>query len=108
MTWLVILGVGIGSFALRAAPLLVLGRAQLGEGADRMIRHAGSAAIAALVALSAQDSASGSATLPTVLALAVALVLAVRGASMVRLLVAGGAVYAGALLVADLLTRLTG
>jgi hypothetical protein len=41
---------------------------------------------------------------PTVLAVAVALVLAARGASMLRLLVIGGGIYACSAVVIDLLS----
>ena len=59
-----------------------------------MIRHAGTAAITALIVVSTKQSATGDAVVPTVLAVAVAAVLAARGASMLRLLRIGGAIYA--------------
>ena len=48
MTWLVILAVGAGSFVFRLGPLLVFERISLTERGDRVIRHAGTAAITAL------------------------------------------------------------
>lgn len=105
MTWLVILAVGAGSFAFRAGPLLLLQRKPLGDAGDRVIRHAGAAAITALIALATRQSATGGTVVPTVLAVAVAVVLAARDASMVRLLVCGGAIYAGSAIVIDLLGR---
>ena len=95
MTWLVILAVGAGSYVFRLGPLLVLERNPLGERADRAIRHAGTAAIAALIAVSTRHGAVGDLTGPTLLAVAAGLVLAALDASMVRLLAIGGAVYAG-------------
>ena len=105
MIWLVIVGVGAGSFALRVVPLLLLERVSLGDRTDRMIRYAGMSAIAALISASARTTASGTATVPTLTAIAVAIVLAARGASIFRLLICGGAIYAGAIIVVDLVAR---
>ncbi len=105
MTWLVILAVGAGSFVFRLGPLLVLQRVSLTERGDRIIRHAGTAAITALIAVSTQHSATGNAVLPTILAMAAALGLAARGASMLRLLLCGGGIYAGSVIVMDLVGR---
>jgi branched-subunit amino acid transport protein len=103
VTWLVVLAVGAGSFLFRVAPLLVLPRIPFGERADRVVRHAGTAAITALIAVSTRHGATGSATVPTVLAVAVGVVLAARGASMLRLLAGGGGVYAASAIVTSLL-----
>lgn len=94
MTWLVVLAVGLGSYAFRVGPLLLLERRPLGDTGNRMIRHAGTAAITALIAVSATHSAAGSGAIPTIVAVAVALVLTVRSASMLRIVAVGGAVYA--------------
>jgi branched-subunit amino acid transport protein len=104
-TWIVMLGVGAGSFAFRLGPLLAFRRAALGERGDRVIRSAGTAAITALIVVSVKQNATGTATVPTLLAMAVAVVLVVRGASMSRLLVSGGAIYAGAVVVTRVLAR---
>jgi branched-subunit amino acid transport protein len=92
--WLAILAVGIGSFVLRVGPLFVLQRVPLAEGADRIIRRAGMAAIAALVASSVRHSATTGSTAPALVSFAVATILAMRGASMIRLVACGGAIYA--------------
>jgi len=105
MTWIVILAVGAGSFVFRLSPLLVFERTALGPRGDLVIRNAGTAAITALIVASTKHSASGSAVVPTLLAIAVATVLAARGASMVRLLIFGGGIYACSIVVADLLAR---
>jgi branched-subunit amino acid transport protein len=99
MTWIVLLAVGLGSYAFRLAPLLLFHRITLSERGDRMIRDAGLAAITALIAVSAKQSATtaGSAV-PVLAALAVGVVLAARGASMLVVLAVGGATYAGALI----------
>jgi branched-subunit amino acid transport protein len=105
MTWVVIIAVGVGSFAFRLVPLLVFQKVTLSERGDRLIRDAGTAAIAALIAISARQSATTGETLPTILALAVAIVLAARGASIFLLLVCGGATYAGSVVVMNALAR---
>ncbi|MEO8692957.1 MAG: AzlD domain-containing protein [Acidimicrobiales bacterium] len=105
MTWIVILAVGAGSFVFRLGPLLVLERMTLSDRGDRVIRHAGTAAITALIVVTTKHNATGGSVLPTVLAVAVGVVLAARGGSMVRLLVFGGATYAGSAIVMELLTR---
>jgi len=94
MTWIVVLAVGVGSFVFRLGPLLVLQRRPLNDTGDRLIRHAGAAAISALIALSTKHSAAGGQVIPTVLAMAVAIVLAARQASMIRLVLCGGSIYA--------------
>jgi branched-subunit amino acid transport protein len=105
VTWVVILAVGSGSFAFRLGPLLVFRRLSLTERADRLIRHAGTAAITALIVVSTKQSATGAATVPTVLAVTAAIVLAARGASMLRIVACGGGIYACAIAVIDLLAR---
>jgi branched-subunit amino acid transport protein len=105
MTWIVILAVGAGSFVFRLGPLLVFQRISLTERGDRVIRHAGNAAITALIAVSTKHSATGSAALPTVMAMTAAVVLVARGASMLRLLICGGGIYACSVVVMGLLAR---
>jgi len=104
MTWIVILAVGLGSYALRVGPQLLFERTSLSASGDRLIRHAGTAALTALVVVSTKQSASGNALVPTLLAVAVAVVLAARGGSMVRLLACGAGVYALSTIVIGLLT----
>jgi branched-subunit amino acid transport protein len=104
-TWLVILAVGLGSLAFRVVPQLVFERVTLSERSDQLVRHAGAAAITALIVTSTKQSASGNATVPTLLAVGIAVVLAARGASMIRILICGGAVYAFSIIVVDLLVR---
>lgn len=105
MTWVVMIAVGLGSFAFRLGPLLLFERVTLGDRGNRLIRHAGTAALTALIAVSARHSASGTATVPALAAVAVALVVASRGASMLRVLVLGGAAYAVVVVCVGLLSR---
>ena len=99
MTWVVILAVGLGSFAFRLGPLLLFQRVSLSERGDRLVRQAGTSAIVALIVVSARNEAAGDAVVPTILAVAVGTVLAARGASMVRILACGGGAYAAATLI---------
>jgi branched-subunit amino acid transport protein len=94
MTWIVVVAVGVGSYLFRLGPLLVLQRVSLSDRADQLIRYAGTAAITALIVVSTKQSATGSAVVPTVLAVGIAALLAARRASMLRLLTIGGAIYA--------------
>lgn len=103
--WLVVLAVGAGSYLFRVLPLLLLGRVPFGPRAEAAIRRGGLAAITALVVVSTRQAAAGDAALPVLLAVGAGAVVAARGASMVRLLLYGGATYAGALLVTGLLVR---
>jgi branched-subunit amino acid transport protein len=103
VTWVVVLAIGAGSFVFRLGPLLLLQRISLTERADRAIRHAGTAAITALIVVSTKSGATGTATIPTLLAVAAGVVLAARGVSMLRLVVYGGAIYASSLMVVGLL-----
>jgi branched-subunit amino acid transport protein len=105
MIWLVVLAVGAGSFVFRVAPFLLLVRAPLGPRAESAIRHAGLAAITALIVVGTRQAATGGVALPALAAVAVGAVAAARRASILRLLLYGGGTYAGAVLVAGLLAR---
>jgi branched-subunit amino acid transport protein len=94
MTWLTMVLVGLGSYAFRAIPLLVLPRVELSTRADRVLRNAGAAALTALVVTSVTGRAESGTVVPTLAAIALAAVLAARGASLLRVVVAGGALYA--------------
>ena len=94
MTWVVILAVGVGSYLFRVGPQLLLERTSLSANGDQLIRNAGTAALTALIVAATKQSATGNALVPTVLAVAVAALLAARGQSMLRVLLGGGAVYA--------------
>ena len=91
--WIVMIGVGAGSFLFRVGPQLLLEHVTLSQRTVRAIRHAGIAAIAALIVVSTKQVATGNATLPALLAVGTATVLGARGGSIFRLLVTGGAAY---------------
>lgn len=103
MTWIVIVAVGLGSFAFRVGPLVLFQRISLSDCGDRVIRDAGTAALTALIVVSTKQSATGDATGPTVLAVAGAILLAARGATMLRLLVCGAAIYASTIVLMGML-----
>jgi branched-subunit amino acid transport protein len=103
--WMVMIAVGAGSFAFRLGPQLLFEHATMSARTDRVIRHAGIAAITALIVVSTKQAATGRATVPALLAVATAAVLGARGGSILRLLGMGGAVYLVATLAVDLVTR---
>jgi branched-subunit amino acid transport protein len=92
--FVVLLMVGAGSYVLRVVPLLVLQRSELPPAADAMIRRAGLAAMSALISTSTHAAAQGTTAAPALLAVLVGGVLAARKATMVQILVVGGALFA--------------
>ena len=108
MTWLVIVAVGVGSFAFRLGPLLVVpaGHAERawrpddsrrGNGGNRRVDRR----LARAERDRQRDGADDARRWPP------AVVLAARGASMFRLLVCGGAIYAGSIIVMNLFAAMT-
>jgi branched-subunit amino acid transport protein len=97
-TWLVVLAVGAGSFVLRAVPLLLGSRWVPTPRAERTMAYAGTAAVAALtVSAMRRGAPAAGEILGIATAAAVALPLAVRGASMVRVLLTGSGAYVAVL-----------
>jgi len=95
MTWVVIIAVGVGSYLLRVLPLFVGGKVLASPRAEQIIASAGAAALAALIVTGFDRSAaSATAAVPTWLCAATALVVAVRGGSMQRVLAVGAIAYA--------------
>jgi branched-subunit amino acid transport protein len=92
--WIAVLGVGLGSLVLRVLPLLVVGHLRLTAEQEAFLGRAGLAAIAALIAVSARSAAVESSALAVVAAVGAGTMLAARHASMLRIVVIGGAVYA--------------
>lgn len=93
-TWLAMLLVGMGSFAFRAVPLLVLPRFTVPPRVEAALRDGGTAAVTALIVSAVLHRGTTGNLGATVLAVGVALALAVRGTSMLRLVGAGLGVYA--------------
>jgi branched-subunit amino acid transport protein len=105
MMWLVIVAVGLGSLGFRLGPLLLLQRLPVGERGERVLRHAATAAITALIVNSIRQGTRGDAAVPLFAAVGVATVVAARGWSMLRLLLLGGAVYTAATVALHLAAR---
>lgn len=100
MIWLAMILTGAGSYLLRVVPLVVLPRVTLSPRVERAARHAGLAAITALVVSAVTHRVDAGDFLPTLIAVAVALALTVRGAAMLRVVAAGGLAYVAVLAVA--------
>jgi branched-subunit amino acid transport protein len=97
--WPAMILAGVGSYVLRVLPLVVLPKVTLPPSVERGIRHAGMAAIAALLVSAATHRADGGDLVPTLVAVAVGLALAVRGAAMLRVVTIGGLTYLAMLVV---------
>lgn len=91
--WLVILAVGLGSFAFRAVPLLVAGGAGQHPWSDRLIRHASTAALTALVVSSTLGANGTGPLLPSLAAVGVGTLAAARGRSMLVVVGVGMAAF---------------
>ncbi len=94
MTWIAIVAVGAISYGFRALPLAVLGRAPISERVDRTLRHAAAAAQAALLVGAVQHGMTATSSSGVIAATAVSLVMAMRRATMLRIVGAGGLAYA--------------
>jgi branched-subunit amino acid transport protein len=98
VTWLAIIAVGVGSYVLRALPLVVLPRVTVPDWFDRAMRDAGLAAITALLVTSVNGRAATGDLVPTLAAVGVGIALALRGKAMLHVVWVGGAAYASVLL----------
>jgi branched-subunit amino acid transport protein len=96
-TWAAILAVGLGSYLFRLLPLVLMGhrgRTTVSAPLDRTIRHASAAALTALVVSSLVHGSGSGQPLALWGAAAGGLAVALRGATMLRVVVLGMAVYA--------------
>ena len=96
MMWIAVLIAGLGSYALRAVPLILGPRLRVPQRTQDVLRHAGIGGITALLVTSvAAIGTAGGATnaLPPVAAVAVATVIARRGGSMALVMLIGAAVF---------------
>jgi branched-subunit amino acid transport protein len=95
---MVIVAVGLGSYALRALPVVLDAGWLRSPRVERTIAHAGTAALAALIMVGLRRSAATPVhSVAVAVAAAVAVVVAVRRGSMPQILLAGGCAYAAAL-----------
>ncbi len=96
--WIAVIAVGVGSLIFRIVPLAFADRLVGMTGVDRVLRHAGTAAVAAMAA-SSLDRATVTGHVPALfIAAGVGLVLTLRGKSMLTVVAVGLALY---LLIAD-------
>ncbi|MGY1602132.1 AzlD domain-containing protein [Geodermatophilus sp. SYSU D00815] len=91
--WTAVLVVGGLSLAFRLLPVLAVARTGLGERSAQLLRHAAAGAVAALVVPAVVGGGTGGADPAVLVAVAVGGVLAWRGRSMVRVVLAGGCAY---------------
>lgn len=104
--WLAVLLVGLGSYVLRAVPLLLGERVQLPADVDAALHHAAVGAMTALLVLGVMhtvDRPFSTDGLAAALALAVAGAVGLRGHAMPLVVLSGGATYALALAVVRVL-----
>jgi branched-subunit amino acid transport protein len=95
-TLLVVLAVGAGSYLMRSGPIIWHGRAQPPPWVDRAALLAATSALAAVVTsavLHHQRAGHPEARTAAIIAVVAALTLAVRKVPMLRVIVAGLAVY---------------
>jgi branched-subunit amino acid transport protein len=100
MTFLAMVLVGLGSYAFRALPLLVLPHLTLSPRAERSLRHASTAAISALTVGALVHPRSSSELGASAIAVVVALALAMRGSSLLRVVTISLSTYAVATVLA--------
>jgi branched-subunit amino acid transport protein len=102
--WIAVLAVGVLSLAFRLGPVLTVARVGLRPRSAGILRHAGAGAIAALVALAVlRPAGEGAVDWAVLLAVVVGGLLAWRGHSMVRVVLAGGGAFAFATVLGTLL-----
>jgi branched-subunit amino acid transport protein len=97
--WLAVIAVGLGSYGMRVGPLLLRNHFEPPAVVDELIRHAGTAAVTALLVTSCLRVIDRGPLLPVIAALAVGAVLAWRGKPMYVIVLGGLACqWAGLLL----------
>jgi branched-subunit amino acid transport protein len=93
--WIAVSAVGAGSYVLRVAPLVLLGRTEMPERMQQSLRHAGTAALAALVASGLLSGEGGGRSLvATACAVAATGALTWRGRALWTAVAAGTVVFA--------------
>lgn len=96
--WIAVLAIGAGSYLFRFVPLVALANRALPPTVDRALRHAGTAALAALIGSSLTQHRSSygtAAAIAFVAALGVGVALSVRRRPLPLVLLCGLATYAG-------------
>jgi branched-subunit amino acid transport protein len=90
--WIAVICIGIGSLAFRMTPLAFAGRSTSPR-TSRLIKDAGAAATAAITVASFDRAAQSGDVVPLAVAGTVGFVLALRGASMLRVVAIGAGLY---------------
>ncbi len=96
--WIAVIAVGVGSLVFRIVPLAFADRLVGMTGVDRVLRHAGTAAVAAMAASSLDRAATTNYVPAVIVAAGVGLVLTLRGKSMLTVVAVGLVLY---LVIAD-------
>jgi branched-subunit amino acid transport protein len=99
--WLAILLVALGSYTFRVVPMLLGERVRLSERADATLQHAAVGAMTALLVLGLKHvggDALGREMFAACIAVAVSSAVALRGLSMLLVVLFGGAAYGVAVL----------
>jgi branched-subunit amino acid transport protein len=108
-SWLVFVTVGLGSFLMRVVPLVARSGTAMSPRLERSVHHGGTAAVTALVVTTTAGAGQGPTPLVAVVAAVVAgLVLAMKGRSMLFVVVFGTGVAAGATLFVMLISHAGG
>jgi branched-subunit amino acid transport protein len=105
-TWIAVVLVGLGSYALRYAPIVALDRVRLPAVVERALSHAGAAAMTALIASALMQHLRSHQTVVDVgalVAVAVAALVATTKRSFGVVVATGLVVYGLALVVANLI-----
>lgn len=92
--WIAVLAVGLFSYTLRIIPFVLAERVPMSPGVETGVRHAGIGAIAALLIGSVTSPSLAGDVVPTLVALAVASLLAWTGRSLALVLAAGAVAFA--------------
>jgi len=92
--WIAVLAVGLLSYTLRIIPFLLAERVPMSPGVETGLRHAGVGAIAALLIGSVTSPSLAGDIVPTLVALAVASLLAWTERSMTLVLTSGALAFA--------------
>ena len=96
MIWLVMVAVGVTSYAMRAVPLFVAGRIQPSPRTERALARAGTAALTSLLVSGVMHAGAGGDLVATLLAVAAGGVAAARRMTMLPVVLIGCGTYVAA------------
>ena len=93
-TWIAILAVAAASYLFRVVPLLLVDRLHVGPGFDRAVRHAGAAILTALLVDAVRANLHAGRPFAAAVAITLGFAIALRGASMLRIVLVGAGAFA--------------